>query len=972
MFLFKSSAQRHAEQLEAEILRWVDAVWDGWREAGVPLARYLGWPTLRDDNHPFHSHMIESIRRLQDRFGAERLGVMAADMLFNPALWFKPYTERMRDGTEHHDRLLYMILGASLSRFPPPDVVERLEARLNMMFKNPLESDEATLLGYSRQITSSAAHHFLGPDTRDCLLLLMGLPETAETNDLTLRLLRGDLNYGPFPVAPLRMERMAYELFNVERELQGLALVGIRRGILTYDDYRLAAHEYSRILNKLPDFIVQLVQPDETTLTTRADWNRRLADEVAHNLSPANADLLSNLEGPLAGADKLVLAAQYVEQYRIKKLTINLYLMTDGIERAVTLLACARDAEPSDGEERQRMIAELQAVPARALKVLLPVASLGRRLICDALGWQDAWPLVERIQSIASGQYETGDGYTNGDVPNSPDPECGVVDVPLVAAALAQTSEARAREVIQLFSRVQWCPNTLLLVEAIAGWNREKVLKSVSKHSQIAIRAYGLLPLERGPEDVLERYLKLQQVAREGQKYGAQRRQTHAAAVQAALANLAQIAGYGDADRLELAMEARIAEEIAPPGRVWEIGAYTVELVLDDTTVELRVARDGKTLKSVPKDVRGTPDYEEAKDAANRLRNQMSRLRRGLIENMLASGETLTPDDLTQILRLPVARPMLGRLIWQDAAGGFGLLDSQSQSLIDLDDRATPVDGPLRLAHPYHLFHAGVLPAWQRKIVQRRIVQPVKQAFRELYLLTPPEQEARTHSNRFAGHVIDPRVANRLFAQRGWRLETGDVPTPSKRFPGLRAVFILPDAMHFLGGEQPVTTGQIYFEPYPLPTVAWKSQDHYRVPLEDVPPLIFSEVMRDADLIVSVAQRGPEGLVSGEVYARRAELVAALLDDLGLKGVTTKGHFAHVQGRLAQYRVHLGSAVIHIMPGNYLCIVPDRRSADKERLFLPFADENDRKTSEVISKILLLVNDHTIKDESILRQIRRG
>jgi hypothetical protein len=77
-----------------------------------------------------------------------------------------------------------------------------------------------------------------------------------------------------------------------------------------------------------------------------------------------------------------------------------------------------------------------------------------------------------------------------------------------------------------------------------------------------------------------------------------------------------------------------------------------------------------------------------------------------------------------------------------------------------------------------------------------------------------------------------------------------------------------------------------------------------------------------------------------------------------------------VQGKLASYRVHLGSAAIHIAPGYYLCIVPDRWGKSHRSLFLPFADEGDAKVSEVISKILLLLDDDKIKDESILRQIK--
>jgi hypothetical protein len=53
--------------------------------------------------------------------------------------------------------------------------------------------------------------------------------------------------------------------------------------------------------------------------------------------------------------------------------------------------------------------------------------------------------------------------------------------------------------------------------------------------------------------------------------------------------------------------------------------------------------------------------------------------------------------------------------------------------------------------------------------------------------------------------------------------------------------------------------------------------------------------------------------------------------------VRVDGHYAYIDGKLAKYRVHLGSAVIHIEPGNYLCIVPDRWGKKHESLFLPFA-----------------------------------
>jgi hypothetical protein len=94
-----------------------------------------------------------------------------------------------------------------------------------------------------------------------------------------------------------------------------------------------------------------------------------------------------------------------------------------------------------------------------------------------------------------------------------------------------------------------------------------------------------------------------------------------------------------------------------------------------------------------------------------------------------------------------------------------------------------------------------------------------------------------------------------------------------------------------------------------------------------------------------------------------------LIQGLGLQNVKCEGHFLHVTGQRANYRIHLGSAAIHIEPGNYLCIVPVDASA--EAFYLPFAD-TDRKMAEILSKMFLLLDDMDITDSQILEQIQRG
>jgi hypothetical protein len=74
-----------------------------------------------------------------------------------------------------------------------------------------------------------------------------------------------------------------------------------------------------------------------------------------------------------------------------------------------------------------------------------------------------------------------------------------------------------------------------------------------------------------------------------------------------------------------------------------------------------------------------------------------------------------------------------------------------------------------------------------------------------------------------------------------------------------------------------------------------------------------------------------------------------------------------IEGELGSYSVHLGSGVVHRQPEGAFYIIPVH-SQHRGRLFLPFADD-DPKTAEIISKILLLAKDKEIKDPTILPQI---
>src|SRR5262245_66640157 len=97
----------------------------------------------------------------------------------------------------------------------------------------------------------------------------------------------------------------------------------------------------------------------------------------------------------------------------------------------------------------------------------------------------------------------------------------------------------------------------------------------------------------------------------------------------------------------------------------------------------------------------------------------------------------------------------------------------------------------------------------------------------------------------------------------------------------------------------------------------WKA-----VRLTEVPPRLFSEVMRDLDLVVSVAHAGG---VDPEASASTVEMREALLREtcgvLKIGNFEIKGSHALITGQLGRYSVHLGSGVVHRQPGGSLCIV---------------------------------------------------
>jgi hypothetical protein len=807
------------------------------------------------------------------------------------------------------------------------------------------------------------------PCLSGCLHVLELLVEHPQVADLLERIVRDGLAIDP-PSAGTDTEyaRKASEGYQQRRSslYEPLAKALCKVGRLDYSLFRAVALRESGMID---GFCFKPDRYQQSTLSgydqIRAEYSRQLARELAEDFRPEYAAQISHYYH-YRGTYFLVKACAAIERLQVKKLTPFSYTGTVG----AALGRMAKIMSFLDGDDLSAAVTALMRFKQETLEVIHSAAGIGEPLVLQAMGKEQLFRFVQLIYRL--GHYTPEKHEHEVGVQNCDDPTEGVLDVPRFRALVEQIGR---EEIIALLERMHKgglnIPGALMLTEAALGEHRDELLKKAQKRNQDAVKAYGLLPLQ-SDDEVLERYLFFKQFAKESKQFGPDRQANERAAAQVGLTNLAQVAGYEDAVRLEWAMEARISQQAESSTAPVAVGDYQLRLAIEPEGLSIIAGKDGKDLKSVPPPVKKSDDYKQLAELRDQLRAQASRFKTTL-EEMMVTESVLTLDAMSDLIKLPMARPLLATLIFQLDGGDFGIFDPETQTFASIGDVPLPMPQQVRIAHAWHLFQAQVLAKWQRAIVRKRIVQPFKQAFRELYILTPAEEDTAIFSNRFVGHTLNPKVATKLFQSRGWQMlrpDYSDIAEPAKIFHrlGMQAIFSFPDAGHFLSETDSITSDSLQFMPYPFIHDFRTNPAEHRLPLVDIPPIILSEVMRDADLVVSVAQQ-EEKWQSGEITLRRGELTRMLVEDLGVTGVTVDGHFAYVQGKLARYRVHLSSAVIHFEPGSYLCIVPDRWGEKTANLFLPFADVDDAKLCEVVSKILLLINDDKIKDASITQQI---
>ena len=348
------------------------------------------------------------------------------------------------------------------------------------------------------------------------------------------------------------------------------------------------------------------------------------------------------------------------------------------------------------------------------------------------------------------------------------------------------------------------------------------------------------------------------------------------------------------------------------------------------------------------------------------------------------------------------------RLIWQAEADGetISFRPTRDGCIGGTGKPVTvPASSTIALWHPIHA-RAEEVSDWQKQLLDREIIQPFRQAWREIYRVTDAERSTGTYSNRFAGHIIKQSTMRALAIDEGWKCphRTGfDSPDDDPAHIVIPAFDLQAEywtsAFHEFHEFTPggsfifIKSDRVAF--HTLDSKA-KHGRGSQVTVETIPPLVFSEIMRHCDLFTSVAavsidpewvDRGKDALhptnydkAHIEYWVRsqespplpsakmRERMLAALLSNMTISDrVKIENNFVHVQGRLNNYCIHIGSSAVSIAENRrHVCIIPARSFA-KMRISLPF--DADTTLTVILSKIMLLLNDDKIDDKIIVRQI---
>jgi uncharacterized protein DUF4132 len=456
-------------------------------------------------------------------------------------------------------------------------------------------------------------------------------------------------------------------------------------------------------------------------------------------------------------------------------------------------------------------------------------------------------------------------------------------------------------------------------------------------------------------------------------------------------------------------------EDIAVPSYSLDAEGKT-EISIGDVSATIRLADDGhvviiwrnaegKPVKSVPSHIKKAfPKEVKSVSASAKELEQAYLVQRDRLESSFLNARSMSAAHWRKHF---IEHPLLGllgrRLIWvfsNDQGWEHSGIYSQGQIC---DVRGEPMDvapaTKVRLWHPLSS-QPSELQQWRERVFSSAVRQPFRQAFREFYQVADNDRQTKMYSNRFAGIVMRQHQFSSLCRARGWSYRLmgsgfDGFNVPAKLIPSwnMHAEFYVdlpsdrdPSLLDSGLGEQSgsginlfLTSDQVRFY-----------RDRKEIAVDEVPAIVYSEVMRDIDLFTSVSAVGQDeswsdqgergtGVVSSSdvnefsaVVALRIEILSRVLPLTPIaKQCRTEKAWLEVQGQLGTYRILISwDSVLRMTDagGRQLHIPPEL--LEKVSLDLAaFPIELDHRTEIILRKAYVLANDWKIDSPDLIRQL---
>jgi hypothetical protein len=415
---------------------------------------------------------------------------------------------------------------------------------------------------------------------------------------------------------------------------------------------------------------------------------------------------------------------------------------------------------------------------------------------------------------------------------------------------------------------------------------------------------------------------------------------------------------------------------------------------------------DGKVVKSVPSHIKKAfPKEVKSVSALAKELEQAYVAQRYRLESSFAGVRSMS---LAHWRRYFIDHPLLGflgrRLIWVfsseqgwDGSGLYsdGQVCGSCGEVINLASAAK-----VRLWHPLSS-EPSELQQWRERIFTAGIRQPFRQAFREFYQVTEDERQTKMYSNRFAGTLLRQHQFSSLCRARGWNyrlmgagFDGFNVPTKILASWNMHAEFYvdLPSdrdpALHESAlGEQSgfginlfLGSDQVRFY-----------RDRREVAVDEVPAIVYSEVMRDVDLFTAVSAVGEDeswsdqgergtGILAprmdlNELSALLALRVEMLSRVLPLTPIADRckieSIWVVVRGQLGTYRIQIpwGGVLRQTDSGLRQLKIPPKLLEDVSPDLSAFSIDLDHRTEMILRKAYLLADDWKIDSPDLVRQL---